>query len=67
MTLINQKQTHLVEVKLSEENLHPPLRYYAERLPDLEPIQLVAALKKPRQIGKIQVVSAADWLATLAL
>lgn len=56
----------LIESKLSDHSLHPPLRYYHERFPKTDAVQLVHSLTRTQTISGIQLEPAA-WLAGLSL
>lgn len=56
----------LLEVKLSDNTPSPGLKYLAHELNVSSALQLVRYLRQPQFIGSVQIVGAADWLATLS-
>lgn len=58
--------TTLIEVKLSDDNLAPGLKYLSAALGVPSSFQLVQNLRQPQSIGAIHIVKAADWLASLS-
>jgi predicted AAA+ superfamily ATPase len=55
----------LIEVKLSDHQESPHLRYFKERNPTLEAVQLVHNLHNEQTKNGISVVRAGEWLKTL--
>lgn len=62
----NNQLTDLIEVKLSDNSPSKTLSFLAEKLEVSSAIQLVQNLRQPQTIGRMNIVSAADWLATLS-
>lgn len=62
----NDVLTDLIEVKLSENNLAPGLKYLAAKLGVKSAVQVVQNLRQPQSVDGVQIVSAATWLAGLA-
>ena len=56
----------LIEVKLSDAAPAAGLKYFAERHPQAQPVQLVQHLRQEQQAGPLQILSASRWLAELA-
>lgn len=52
----------LIEVKLSDIELSPSLRYYHEKLKSPESIQLVHSSFKARSVQGVSILPAAEWL-----
>lgn len=57
--------THIIEVKLSDKTTARNLTYFSDKFPQAQSIQLVHNLEKEEQRGKIMILSAAKWLASL--
>lgn len=55
----------LIEVKRSETDVSPSLRYFSDRLAPAESIQLVQLADRARTVRGIHVRPAADWLDSL--
>ena len=58
--------THFIEVKLSDDNLSSNLKYFTDRYPVLNAIQLVHNIRHETKKDKITIASAGEWLACLA-
>lgn len=58
--------TDLIEVKHSDSAVSPFFHRMAERFSQARAVQLVAELRQESQRGRVAVVSAAEWLATLS-
>jgi predicted AAA+ superfamily ATPase len=56
----------LIEVKYADDTISKNLRYFLEKLPDAEAIQLVHHLRHEQVIQKISLFSASQWLAGLS-
>jgi predicted AAA+ superfamily ATPase len=56
----------LIEVKYADDTISKNLRYFLEKLPDAEAIQLVHHLRHEQVIQKISLLSASQWLAGLS-
>ncbi len=56
----------LIEVKLSEDQPSPALRYYRKKMPAVPACQLVQHLRQEQHWNGIDVVNAGRWLAELA-
>ncbi len=65
LTVLDNKPEFLIEVKSSDEDFSPSLRYFAERIPATSVLQLVQNLhaSKTHRLGSIE--NAANWLASL--
>lgn len=50
----------LVEVKWSEKNIAPALKFYSEKLNPQRALQIVGKGVKPYKLGKIRVVDAVE-------
>lgn len=59
--------TGLIEVKHADTAVSPYFHRMAERLPEASAVQIVRELRQESQRGRVAVVSAADWLAGLAI
>lgn len=57
--------TDLVEVKQAAAAVSPYLHRMAEHFPQAKAVQIVAELRQEAQRGKVEVTSAAEWLAGL--
>ncbi len=62
----NGSLTDLIEVKLSDNSPSKTLLLMARKLEVASAIQLVQNIRQPQSINGIEIVSAADWLATLS-
>ena len=58
--------THCIEVKLSNDEASPQLRYFRKKLPNVSMIQLVHNLRQEKETNGIAITSAGKWLAQLA-
>lgn len=58
--------THCVEVKLSDDDVSPQLRYFSKKLPGVPMVQLVHNLRQEKEIHGITITPAGKWLAQLA-
>lgn len=65
LTWVDQKPEFLIEAKVSNFNLSSHLAYFSEKIRDARPLQLVQSLEKPAQIGRIEILRSASWLASL--
>jgi hypothetical protein len=65
LTVMENKPEYMIEVKTSDEQFSPHLRYFSERVIHREAIQLVHKLDKPstNKFGSVQ--NAAAWLSGL--
>ena len=57
--------THFLEVKLSDEAASRNLRYFKQRYPEVNAVQLVHNARNEQQFDDISIVRAGDWLARL--
>lgn len=57
--------TDLIEVKQAATAVSPYFHRMAEHLPQARSVQIVAELRQETQRGKVEVTSAAEWLAGL--
>ena len=55
-----------IEVKTSDDTLHPGLRYLIPRVQPVQAIQLVADLERARDVGGVQIRPLAPWLDELS-
>ncbi|NUN09228.1 MAG: ATP-binding protein [Ignavibacteriaceae bacterium] len=55
----------IIEVKMSEAEVSPNLKYFADRFPAIEAIQLVHNLRQNEQAGRIKILRLGEWLAEL--
>jgi len=55
----------LIEVKLSDSNLSPQVKYFKERFSAVNTIQLVHNLRQEKKINDISILSAGKWLSNL--
>ena len=62
----NDLPEKFIEVKLSNKKIDPNLRYFAERFPQVESIQLVHHLRQEEVRDSIQLLTASKWLANLS-
>lgn len=58
--------TCLIECKASDRAPHPALKRFATEWPQARAVQIVGELRQPQMRDGIEIVDAADWLATLA-
>lgn len=58
----NGELAQLIEVKLGDEKISSSLKYFAERFPTVESIQLVHNLKQNKTVEGINVFNASFWL-----
>lgn len=65
VTLRERKVEFLAEVKWSDSEVAPSLRYFTDRLNPTKSIQLVKDLERPLQIKGIQVERVEDFLLSL--
>jgi len=64
--LADEKGLHsIIEVKLSDDSTSRNLRYFKERMPHLEAIQLVHNLRNNRSQDGLSIVRAGEWLRKL--
>jgi predicted AAA+ superfamily ATPase len=56
-----------IEVKTSEENVSPSLKYLTEKLKPKHSLQLVKNLSQEREYGSTKVVSLSRWLSKIEL
>lgn len=63
LTVVEKQVVDMVEVKLSDSNLSPHLRYFNERLRPKHAYQVVMNLDKYRSHQGVEVARAARWLA----
>lgn len=57
--------TDLIEVKHADPAISPYFHRMAEHFPEARAVQIVAELRQETQRGRIEVVSAAEWLTEL--
>ena len=62
----DDKIIQMIEVKYAEDTVSKNLRYFAEKLPDAQAIQLVHQLRHEQTIQKVSLVSASRWLGDLS-
>ena len=62
----DDKIVQLIEVKYAENTISKSLRYFSEKLPDAEAVQLVHQLRHEQSIQNVSLLSASRWLADLA-
>ena len=62
----DEQIVQLIEVKYADETLSRNLRYFSQKLPGVEAIQLVHQLRHEQAVSNMSVVSAGRWLAELA-
>jgi len=62
----DNRLTHLIECKLSDNAPHRTLANFASRFPGVEAIQLVRDLRQEEYRSGIRITDAAEWLAGLA-
>ncbi len=62
----NGELTQLIEVKLSDDKAAPALKYFSDRFPDVQSIQLVHNLKQNKTANGINVLNASQWLKDLS-
>ena len=65
LTVIDHKPEYLLEVKSSDADFAPSLRYFAERMPSVTALQLVQNLHRSKTHRWGSVQNAALWLAGL--
>jgi len=62
------RQVHwLIEVKASEDDVRPSLRYYTQKLRPKESLQLVLNLHRAQEKSEIKIVPLGKWLESLSL
>ncbi len=57
--------THFIEVKLSDETISHNLKYFKDRYPAVNAIQLVHNARNEQHLDRISIVQAGQWLALL--
>ncbi len=62
----DEKLVRIIEIKYADDAISRNLRYFSERLPGVEVIQLVHQLRHEQVIQNISVISASRWLAELS-
>jgi hypothetical protein len=62
----DEKLIRMIEIKYTDEAISRNLRYFSERLPGVDAIQLVHQLRHEQAIQNISVLSASRWLAELS-
>jgi len=60
------KIVRMIEIKYADNAVSKNLRYFSERLPGVEAVQLVHQLRNEQTIKNISVLSASRWLAELS-
>jgi len=60
-----EEVTHIIEVKLSDSGVSRNLKYFKERIPRAQAIQLVHNTRHDREVEGIQVMRAGKWLSEL--
>jgi predicted AAA+ superfamily ATPase len=63
VTVVDNQIEALIEVKLSDKNISPSLKYYTEKLKPKRAIQLVGNLTRSFDDGQIQVISPQEFFA----
>jgi predicted AAA+ superfamily ATPase len=58
----NKQVTHLIEVKSSDTNLSPSLRYYHQRLRPLNSLQLVLKFDEKLEKDGVKIIPLIPWL-----
>lgn len=61
----NGQPHQFIEVKLSDRNLSSSLKYFAERFPQVEAIQLVHNLHQNENVKGIKIIKVGEWLSEL--
>lgn len=61
----NEKPQKFIEVKLSDKQITPSLKYFSTRYPDVESIQLVHNLRQEEEKDSIKLLNASRWLVEL--
>ena len=56
----------IIEVKYGDDVVSKNLRYFSDKLPEAEAIQLVHQLRREQNVGRVAVVSASRWLSELS-
>lgn len=67
LAAVDGKVTHLIEAKLSDTSLHPPLAYFSKKFPSTEAVQIVCNTKETKTVHGIQIEPASRWLSSLAM
>ncbi|MCO6472317.1 MAG: ATP-binding protein [Melioribacteraceae bacterium] len=62
----NETPQKFIEVKLSDKQITPSLKYFSTRYPDVESIQLVHNLKQEEERDSIKLLNASRWLTELS-
>jgi predicted AAA+ superfamily ATPase len=57
--------THFIEIKLSDNNISPNLRYFKNKHSSVEAIQLIHNLRNDIEVNGISVLQAGRWLSQL--
>jgi predicted AAA+ superfamily ATPase len=65
ITLRKKTVEYLIEVKESDDQPSNALKYFGERLKPVKTMQLVQKLNRELQFGRIEILEAARWLASL--
>jgi len=61
----DDRMIRMIEVKYADDAISRNLRFFSERLPDVEALQLVHHLRHEQSVSNISVLSASRWLAEL--
>jgi len=62
----NDIAQNFIEVKLSERQISGSLKYFSERYPNVESIQLVHNLQQEEERKSIKILKAGEWLSGLS-
>jgi predicted AAA+ superfamily ATPase len=62
---VNRRVHWLIEVKASDDNLSPSLRYYTQKLRPHESVQLVRNLARPQEKLGTKILPLGAWLEGL--
>jgi uncharacterized protein len=60
------KLSQLIEVKLSDDQPTPALRFFLNMFPGISACQLVHNLRREQHAGGIDIVNASKWLSDLS-
>lgn len=61
----NDRITHMIEAKHSDDSLSPHFRHFKRLLPEAKAIQAVQRLKRETHVDGVDVVRASEWLSEL--
>ncbi|MFH1728717.1 MAG: ATP-binding protein [Pseudomonadota bacterium] len=67
LTVQDNKTIHAIEVKRSDEKLHPGFKYFSKFINPAKKYQLLLNLRQTQTIDDVQIKSVADYLSKLSI